>query len=751
MKNSETIGLVGITANEKGAKIALQGVRATMQLINGSLHVQIEQRYVNLETIPIEAVYSFPLPLEASVCGFRVLAGEREMVAVLEEREAAFERYDEAIAEGKTAYLLDSDTPNHFTCSVGNLKPGEDVTVIISYVQMLGINEGVYRLSLPTVIADVYTPIDVLSQMDPAALDRLYPPRSIDPLPYGLNLKARINLSGGIKTIDCPTHSIKTVWDGDTAEVSFSSESVAMDHNFIIKVTPKILPVNLAYYCPDPYAGGWIAFAQFMLKPASRSVLPQNITFMLDCSGSMQGESIKQAKAALQLLLASLQPEDRFNIVAFGSQPRLFSHKLLDYNDSTLSRARDWVNKCEANMGGTEVLPAINQALTSAKGFEQSIILLTDGDVGNTQQIVSVIQKAERRTSVYTIGMGYNTDEELLYTLANDTGGAMETVYPGENLSQVLSRHLTRIRSAKAESISLTWGGYVEQLSCDDYNFLPEESKWFMKHYDARPEGKVQLSIVFADNTELQMQSNQLQEEAAGFSALPQIYAKYMLQLKEKTPRSSLQRPRKDNSKAIELSKTYGVLCPETSFILVDPLTKQEMRSRIGLRRVPVAIAYSQHRLADVSNNFCNPSIFENRPASKPQLPSTVLIKYNCTQDSVTVAPSLSEQIVMLQKAHGYWDDHNPLQELKVDATEFHEFVEDIRSIYKLHGNQAHRIAMSLLYWYYLGLCDTTQTKKHLHIVGKAEQWLLSQGIDCAAMVPHLEHLLAHHSGETEC
>lgn len=743
MNHSKTIGLVGITKNQQEARIALQGVQASMNLFNGSLQVQIEQRYVNLETIPIEAVYNFPLPLEASVCGFRVKIGQREMEAKLEEREAAFEKYDEAIAEGKTAYLLDADTPNHFTCSVGNLAPGEDVTVILSYVQMLGLKDGIYRLSLPTLLACVYTPDDVAEAMDPAELDRLYPPRSLDPLPYGLQLNATINLTGGIKTIDCPSHTIKTTWESDSADISFSSKTVAMDRDFILNITPKTLPVNLSYCCPDPYAKGWIAYAQFLPSYMANPIGPQNITFMLDCSGSMASESISQAKSALQLLLASLQPKDLFNIVAFGSSYTFFSQTLLEYNDDNLSRARAWVRDRDADMGGTEVLRALRKALEYAGNKEQSIILLTDGYVGNTGQIITAVKQTNTLTRIYTIGLGYGTDEELLYSLASETGGAVEMAYPGESLEPIVSRHLSRIRCAKVESLSLLWGNTEEQLTASDYVFIPGESKWFMKHLGARPEAPIQLKVGFEDDTELLLQSDAINDVSSEFSFLPQLYAKYMLQKKGKATQGSLQTRKSDISMALKLSLQYGVLCPETSFVLVDPLTRQTKRSRIGLRKVPLGVHYHTMNSLAVDNNLCSRNIlFQVAHSNKSQSHDVSYMRSMAPPPSI-----LGEKIVLSQTAQGCWNDPSLLHDLQVDEYEFRALVSNLMKIYQLANDVALSAAMSLLVWFHLNYRDIGHRNEHTHIIAKAEQWLTGLGIDYRTLLPRLHSLLPDQTG----
>lgn len=176
MEEKQFCGLIGSTGKGE-AQIALRGVAARIKVVNNACQTTIEQHYVNTESIPIEAVYSFPLPMDATVCGFKITDAERELVARVMERDTAFDAYDQALANNHSAYLLDQDTPNHFTCSVGNLAPGQDVVVSITYVQLLRSRDGSYRVSLPSVIAEVYTPLDVARKMDPADLDRLYPPR----------------------------------------------------------------------------------------------------------------------------------------------------------------------------------------------------------------------------------------------------------------------------------------------------------------------------------------------------------------------------------------------------------------------------------------------------------------------------------------------------------------------------------------------------------------------------------------------
>lgn len=741
MKTNDKIGLMAMVDDQHEAKIALRGVRASMYLFNNSLRVNLEQRYVNVEKVSIEAVYSFPLPIEATVCGFKVRVGEREIVGKLEERESAFETYDNAIAEGKTAYLLDADTPNHFTCSVGNLASGEDVTVYLSYVQTISMRDGIYRLVLPTQLAMVYTPDAVVEQMDPSELDRLYPPRSMDPLPYGLELKAHIQINGGIKSVDCPSHNVKTTWEEDSAEITFSNGIVTMGGDFVLSITPKVLPKHFAYSCSDNVKGGWIAYAQFLPEFINQKTTPQNITFMLDCSGSMEGDGIKHAKSALLLLLASLQPSDSFNIVAYGSGYMFFSPSLLVYNDDSLSKARAWVQQRSADMGGTEVLQPLLKVLETGKSVKQSIILLTDGDVGNSNQIIAAIRKSEQLTRVFTIGLDLDTDEDLLYNLASETGGAVEIVHPNERLEPVISRHLARIKGPLVQSMQIKWGNIVETIPVWNQHLLPGESKHFMKHFDTQPYGEVSLTVGLDSDDQYNVSAGVIINAPHEFDALPQLYAKYQLQNHGKTRRGSQQPARNTKSESLQIALLYGILSSETSYILVDPESQHTQVGGIGLRRVPLGVNQSFNGLVmnsvcqsiqDISPNFLLQT--DNDLGDVCYSLSTPKRKINLLYNK----PSLQEQIVLSQSASGYWDDFTLLKQLKVSHSRFDGLVADVAKDCNQSSDQIRILALSLLIWGYLNYRDTAHTYEHRHLIDKVEQWFVSLGIEYQAFVSRL-------------
>ena len=145
--------------------VPLQAV-AVKGLVNGlSVNWQVIQRFTNNEKKAIEAVFSFPLPAGATLSSLKILTGDRVITAAVEEREKAFEKYDEAISEGDGAFLLDQERPDLFVMSLGNLLPGQQVEVQLGMFQLLEAQADSARVSFPVVIVPRYFPAASAAEM----------------------------------------------------------------------------------------------------------------------------------------------------------------------------------------------------------------------------------------------------------------------------------------------------------------------------------------------------------------------------------------------------------------------------------------------------------------------------------------------------------------------------------------------------------------------------------------------------------
>ena len=177
--------------------IPLLGVQVEAEIRGAQSRVVLRQRYRNAEAVPVEAVYVFPVPEAAALCGLTVVIGERRIEARVEEREKAFAAYDDALQAGHGAVLLDQERPNVLTLSVGNLLPDQEIAVELEWVAELGREGDALRFALPTTVAPRYAPAEDLQGVSPTPAERLSPPVGLE-VPYGFSFAASVELPGGL-------------------------------------------------------------------------------------------------------------------------------------------------------------------------------------------------------------------------------------------------------------------------------------------------------------------------------------------------------------------------------------------------------------------------------------------------------------------------------------------------------------------------------------------------------------------------
>jgi len=312
----------GLLTQEAGL-IPLKGVRVEGDILGRGARVRVLQRFKNEEKKAVEAIYRFPLPEGAAVCGFKARVGKRTVEGKVEEREKAFEIYDKALAGGHGAYLLDQERPNIFTLSVGNLKPRQEAVVEIEYVTLLDMVDNAVRFHLPTTISPRYVPHGMPDVAGIPEEDRIHPEYAPD-VPYGLTMSLKVHAGDVIEAVESPSHPIKVEMGKRPLAVSFAADSVRMDRDFVLSVAYKAGTPSRAYRYTakgesfihlDLVLDGEAARAGVKkAKPEKREVI-----FVLDCSGSMVGDSIRQAKKALEICLRALEPGTVFNVYRFGS------------------------------------------------------------------------------------------------------------------------------------------------------------------------------------------------------------------------------------------------------------------------------------------------------------------------------------------------------------------------------------------------------------------------------------------------
>ena len=373
--------------------------------------VRVSQTFTNPTSQWQEGIYVFPLVETAAVDHLRMKIGERVIEGEIQPRQQARKTYDTAKSLGKRASLIEQQRPNLFTSSVANIAPGDSITVIIEYQQMVNQNDEEFSLRFPMVVAPRYIPGKAVintaeishfnangwavnTDQVPDASHITPPVITTDQRVNPINLQ--VNLAAGfpLAMIESRHHQIEkvTLDDGSWKIRLIDIEPANRDFELVwqaeLTQSPQAALFRQQHKNQD--------YALLMLTPPQQfhnQSIARELIFVIDTSGSMDGTSIKQARAALQYGLEQLRPQDSFNIIRFSDDTESLFEQARLATGHNLDIARDFVNWLRAE-GGTEMAPALSKALKSRPALNslRQIVFLTDGSVGNEDELFCINQ-----------------------------------------------------------------------------------------------------------------------------------------------------------------------------------------------------------------------------------------------------------------------------------------------------------------------------------------------------------------------
>lgn len=438
--------------SNKEKTLVLQSVNAT-GIANGLLlDMTIRQHYQNNSKKTLEVVYSFPMAWGATFMGLQAEIGGQKLVGTVIEKTKATEKYERAIAEGDAPIMIEKNSDGIYTANLGNLKPNEDVVIEYNYTQLLKYEQGSVRITLPTVIAPRFGDTKKGGIEEHHSVENNF----LAEYPFSLSL----NLMGGLElaTVECPSHQVQVSKKEQGVQVAIERQAF-LDRDFILNLTGL---KNQSFYIvtPDLKLGpeGCTVLASFC--PPAVSSNTQNrldLKILVDCSGSMEGDSIASAKRALHHVLSYLEPKDRFSYSKFGNYTSHQFSKLKKADQFYISAASLLIENTKADMGGTEIAEALESTFNIDGAEDKAdILLITDGEVWNTTDTIAAARKSGHR--IFAVGVGSAPAETLLKELAEQTGGACELISPKENIEKAIIRMFHRIRQPRACNIEIDWG-----------------------------------------------------------------------------------------------------------------------------------------------------------------------------------------------------------------------------------------------------------------------------------------------------
>ncbi len=424
--------------------------------ISGPLaRVTVTQEFQNPSTNKIEAVYIFPLPQMGAVDDMTIETNGRKIRALIKPRDEARRVYEEARNRGHVAALLEQNRPNIFQQSVANIEPGATVKVTISYVETVKYDTGVYEWSFPMTVGPRYMPAHMANV-------QLNPKYARPEVRAGHDLSLELKIDSGVP-FDEPkstSHGIAvTRLSSSRANVVLRAEKTIPNKDFVLRYNVAGAEVRDAVMTHHDARGG---FFSLILQPPARvtheDVMPKELVFVIDTSGSMSGFPIEKAKETMKLAIDGLYPRDTFNLITFAGDTHVLFPEPVPATPANLAHAQAFLAG-RSGGGGTEMMKAIRAALapSSNRDAVRIVCFMTDGYVGNDMEIIGEIRR-NPGARIFSFGIGSSVNRFLLDKMAEEGRGEVEYVSLTDDGSAAARRFHERVRNPLLTDVAVDFG-----------------------------------------------------------------------------------------------------------------------------------------------------------------------------------------------------------------------------------------------------------------------------------------------------
>ncbi|MBH5385981.1 marine proteobacterial sortase target protein [Bradyrhizobium diversitatis] len=425
-----------------------------------TLRARVTQLFRNPTKDWVAATYVYPLAANGAVDTLKMVVGDHVIVGDIKERQQARVIYEQARSAGQKAALTEQERPNIFTNSVANIGPGETVLVQIEYQEPVHQTGDEYSLRVPLVVAPRYNPAPIVQSVDfrkdgsgwGAATsdpvpdrDRISPP-VLDPARHApvnpTSITVRLKAGFALGEVRSHHHNVKVESPDDTTRiVTLADGAFAADRDFELTWKPAAgMAPSVGLF--REHVGDSDYLLAFVTPPgveqATQKPLPREVVFVIDNSGSMGGTSIVQAKASLLYALGRLQPNDRFNVIRFDDTMDVLFPASVPADAAHVGEATSFVSDLQAR-GGTEMVPAMRAALAdkiSDSSMVRQVVFLTDGAIGNEQQLFEAITAMRGRSRVFMVGIGSAPNTHLMTRAAELGRGAFTHIGSVEQVEE---------------------------------------------------------------------------------------------------------------------------------------------------------------------------------------------------------------------------------------------------------------------------------------------------------------------------
>ncbi|MFT2089677.1 marine proteobacterial sortase target protein [Paraglaciecola sp. 2405UD69-4] len=461
-------GTLYLTSTEENTATPVDSSPLISPLLNTKVDIKVNgivartkltQTFKNASNNWADGMYVFPLPENAAVDHLIMTIGERKIEGQIKEKSQAKQLFNKAKSAGKKVSLVAQHRPNVFSNKIANIGPNETIVISIEYQQTLNLQAQEYSLRFPMTVAPRYSPRDTNTQAPPE-------------LPQGdvkgdPNIQLAVHLQAGfdLEHINSEFHPItqQRLADG-SYKINLQSGHHA-NQDFVLTWRPELGANPQVAHLTQHINGS--EYGLIMVNgPNSKDTilnLPREVIFVLDTSGSMEGESIIQAKQALLLAIQQLSAKDTFNIIEFNSRSQNLWRTPQKANAVRKQQATDFVSDLAAN-GGTEMHSALDLAFAQSTHSKSSadmsqIIFITDGSVSNEASLMSLIENKINNSRLFTVGIGSAPNTYFMTEAAQLGRGTFTYIGSTQQVQLKMQQLLSKIQHPTLTDIELLLTG----------------------------------------------------------------------------------------------------------------------------------------------------------------------------------------------------------------------------------------------------------------------------------------------------
>jgi Ca-activated chloride channel homolog len=557
--------------------LPLKAVQCEFLVEGGLAQVTVTQVFFQENKVPLDCLYQFPLPADASVYACEVMINDRVIRAKVEEREAARKLVKQKKAEGRRTALVESERENLFTLSLGNLQPEDLIEVQLAYIQPLRGSAGSLSMTVPFCPGLRYIPghpplrsnrgkgvvddtdqVPDASRISPVRMDQFHPNAAF------VDIGGRIEAGfADAASVTSPSHRVTARSEDGFLRIQLDDKGDVPDRDFMLrwKEKPATVTAPRAWICRKDKEFYALMEIRAPETGSEAAVLPQDVYFLVDRSGSMEGQKWQKAVEALQNCVEVLGPQDRVMVTVFettfndfAEAPLPPSELLQDPNFRNLSRM--------GTGGGTEMGTALTHVLDLIRKHSPdrrtNLVLVTDAEVGNEQEILEIMRQAPR-LAVHCFGIDIALNDALLIALTRQQGGTFHSLHPNDDISAAVSALGRTLRQPVLLDLKLSDGWETAD------HRLPDLYAGQLQYACAKGSRKSLLSMTARDTAGQAVEMRFETTDARNAAPFLHWCKTRIQRLLAEDVRSTA---------AIELSKGANVICKLTAFVAWDNVEK---------------------------------------------------------------------------------------------------------------------------------------------------------------------------------